>query len=505
MSRRTQRALAISATLLTGGVLTAIPAHAISGGTVVPSGTSGYLARITTPTKACSAALIDPQWVITSGSCLTASATGAPTENATVSVGAVDVSTGAGTNAKVVKVIGRSDRDVALAKLEKPTTGIAPVALATTAPTSGETLQLAGFGRTATEWVPARPSVASFSVSAVNATEVSVTSANGSDTCLGDAGGPALRTVGDKVEVVAVNSRSWQHGCLAVTETREGGTEARVDDLAGWVRQNTVPAPVTCPNGATVWDARSDGSMWRYVHRDPANGTISWDIPTAALGTGWTGRQIAGKGGVIWDVHRNLGAGDSVPSGVLRRWTWSTENGWGGGNGVGGGWEKFLTTEYQNRVTVDQAGRIYAVDQQGQLKVYVWNDATSTWVDGNGQLIDTGWGKFDSITAAGDGVLYARTPAGNLYRFVYDFGSGKWTQRDKSAGVGWNMFTEIFSPGADILYGRGASLSGNPTLLWYRYSPNTDTWSANGAGTPVGYGWNTDIHVTAAPDSCRFA
>lgn len=67
------------------------------------------------------------------------------------------------------------------------------------------------------------------------------------------------------------------------------------------------------------------------------------------------------------------------------------------------------------------------------------------------------------------------------------------------------MFTEIFSPGADILYGRGASLSGNPTLLWYRYSPNTDTWSANGAGTPVGYGWNTDIHVTAAPDSCRFA
>lgn len=505
MPRRTRSILALSATLVTGGVLTAAPAHAISGGTVVPSGTSGYLARIATPTKACSAALIDPSWVITSATCLTASATGAPTENATVSVGAVDVSTGAGTNAKVVKVIGRTDRDVALAKLDKPATGIAPVALATTAPVSGESLQLAGFGRTATEWVPARPSVATFSVSSVNATEVSVTSANGSDTCLGDAGGPALRTVGDKVEVVAINSRSWQHGCLAVTETREGGTEARVDDLADWVRQNTVPAPVTCPNGATVWDARSDGSMWRYVHRDPANGAISWDVPTKAIGTGWTGRQIAGKGGVLWDVHRNLGAGDSVPSGVLRRWTWSAANGWGGGNGVGGGWEKFLTPEYQNRVTVDQAGRILAVDQLGQLKAYVWNDATNTWVDGNGQLIDTGWGKFDSITAAGDGVLYARTPAGNLYRFVYDFGSGKWTQRDKSAGVGWNMFTEIFSPGADILYGRGASLSGNPTLLWYRYSPNTDTWSANGAGTPVGYGWNTDIHVTAAPDSCRFA
>ncbi|MBB1156759.1 tachylectin-related carbohydrate-binding protein [Amycolatopsis dendrobii] len=509
MSRRTQRALAISATLLTGGVLTAIPAHAISGGTVVPSGTSGYLARITTPTKACSAALIDPQWVITSGSCLTASATGAPTENATVSVGAVDVSTGAGTNAKVVKVIGRSDRDVALAKLEKPTTGIAPVALATTAPTSGETLQLAGFGRTATEWVPARPSVASFSVSAVNATEVSVTSANGSDTCLGDAGGPALRTVGDKVEVVAVNSRSWQHGCLAVTETREGGTEARVDDLADWVRQNTVPTPVSCPNGAVVWDDMADGTLWRHIHNGPVNGTASWTEPTKSSGNGWFGRPVAGKNGAMWDVHRSYGAGDPYGDGVLKLWKWDGAN-LTGGKAVGDGWARYLTPEFKNRITVDQSGRIFMVNDQGELRAYLWDDTAGKWVDGNGQLVDTGWTKYDSITAAGDGVLYARTPNGNLYRFQYDFGAAKWTQREKLVGTGWNIFSGIFSPGADILYGRGAWGPGpwdgkdGPVLRWYRYSANTDTWLPVGtSGTSVGSGWNTDLHATAAPDSCR--
>ncbi|WP_406640044.1 tachylectin-related carbohydrate-binding protein [Amycolatopsis sp. WGS_07] len=511
MPRKTRGILILSVTLATGGMLAATPAHAVSGGTTVPAGTSGYLARIATPTKACSAALIDPSWVITSASCLTPTDTGAPTENATVSVGAVDVSTGAGFTAKATRVVTRTDRDVAVAKLEKPAAGITPVALATTAPASGDTLQLAGFGRTATEWVPARPSIAPFTVSSVNATEVAVTSASGSDTCLGDAGGPALRTVGDKVEVVAVNSRSWQHGCLAVTETREGSTEARVDDLADWVRQNTVPAPVSCPNGAAVWDARSDGTFWRYVHRDPANGGAGWVEPTKALGTGWTGRQVAGKDGVIWDVHRNLGAGDNYASGTLRLWTWNATSGWGGGNQVGDGWARYLTPEYQNRITVDSAGRILMIDDQGQLRVYIWDTATKWWVNGVGQVIDTGWGKFNSITAAGDGVIYARTPAGNLYRFVYDFGSGKWTQRDKSAGVGWNYFSEMFSPGADILYGRGANGPSpydgkiGPVLMWYRYSPNTDSWSANGAGTPVGSGWNTDLHVTAAPDSCKFA
>ncbi|GAA1029880.1 MULTISPECIES: tachylectin-related carbohydrate-binding protein [Amycolatopsis] len=111
-------------------------------------------------------------------------------------------------------------------------------------------------------------------------------------------------------------------------------------------------------------------------------------------------------------------------------------------------------------------------------------------------------------------MLYARTPDGNLYRFQYDFASARWVQRDKLVGTGWQLFSEIFSPGADILYGRGSyghsPFDGQvgPVLRWYRYSANTDSWApsaADGGGVPVGSGWNTEIHVAAAPDSCQLA
>ncbi|WP_051792022.1 tachylectin-related carbohydrate-binding protein [Amycolatopsis jejuensis] len=492
-----RRILALSGVLLTGGVLVASPAHAVSGGTASPA---GYLARITTPTKACSAALIDPSWVITAATCLAATDTGAPTENPTVD-------NGAGFTTKLTKVIRRSDRDVALAKLEKPANGVATVPVSGTAPKNGDTLQLAGFGRTATEWVPARPSVAAFTVASVSATEVSVTGS--ADTCLGDAGGPALRQVGDHVELVAINSRSWQHGCLAVTETREGSTDARTDDLTGWIRQNTVPTPVSCPQGAVIWDDMADGTLWRHLHRDPVGGTPSWTEPTTSSGTGWFGRPIAGKDGVLWDVHRKYDANDPFGDGILKRWKWDGTQ-LTGGNQVGNGWERYLTPEFRNRITVDQAGRIFMINDQAELRVFIWDDAAGWWVNGVGQVLDTGWTKFDSITAAGDGVLFARTPNGDLYRFQYDFGTGKWTQRDKQVGTGWQMFSGIFSPGADILYGRGSTGPSpwggqdGPILRWYRYSANTGSWLPVGSnGTSVGSGWNTDLHATAAPDSCR--
>ncbi|QKV79121.1 tachylectin-related carbohydrate-binding protein [Amycolatopsis sp. Hca4] len=511
-TRARTRFAALSATLLACGLLTAAPAEAISGGTVVPVGTHPFLARIATPTKSCSGALIDPSWVLTSATCLTATGTGAPSEAATVLVGDVDLGTGAGFGAKLTKVVRRTDRDVVLAKLEKPATGIAPVALSTTAPQAGDTLQVAGFGRTATEWVPARPRVAPFTVSAVTGSTVSVSAADGTDACKGDAGGPAFRLSGGTAQLVALSSASWQHGCLDVTETRSGGTEARVDDLGDWIRKQIVPTPVSCPAGAPIWAARTDGGLWRYVHLGPADGAVSWSQPGSAIGSGWTGRVLAGKGGVIWDIHRNNSASDPYPNGSLKRWVYSTSSGWSGGGQVGSGWTRYLTAEYANRITVDEKNRIFMIDDQGQLKFYLWDDATGWWVDGAGAVLDTGWSRFDSITAAGDGVLYARKPGGELFRFKYDFAASAWTQRDKPVGVGWQMFSEIFSPGGDILYGRGSTGTSpfngqtGPVLRWYRYSDNTDTWAPSGPdrmGVTIGSGWNTEIHVTAAPDSCK--
>ncbi|MGW3993455.1 tachylectin-related carbohydrate-binding protein [Amycolatopsis sp. NPDC004772] len=508
------RLTALSVTLLAGGLLTATPAEALSGGTVVPVGTHPFLARIATPTKSCSGALIDPSWILTSATCLTAGGAGAPTEAATVVVGDVDLGTGAGFTAKLTKVVRRTDRDVVLAKLEKPATGVQPIALGTTAPQAGDTLQVAGFGRTATEWVPARPRVAPFTVSGVNGATVTVSSADGTDACKGDAGGPAFRLAGGTAQLVALSSTSWQHGCLDVTETRSGGTETRVDDLAGWIRDTTVPTPVSCPEGAAIWTARADGSLWRYVHLGPADGAVSWSQPSSAIGWGWDGRTLAGKGGVIWDIHRNHGSGDQFASGALKRWTYSTVTGWSGGGQVGNGWDRYLTDEYRRRITVDEKNRIFMVDDQGRLKYYLWNDATGTWVNGAGDVLDTGWSRFDSITAAGDGVLYARKPSGEMFRFEYDFTASAWADKDRAVGVGWQMFSEVFSPGGDVLYGRGSTGTSpfdgqtGPVLRWYRYSANTETWAPSGPdhmGVTIGSGWNTEIHVTAAPDSCKLA
>lgn len=507
-------ASAVAALLVTTAVCTAAPASAISGGTAVPLGSHPYLARVSTATKACSGVLVDPSWILTSATCLTPDDLGKPTEPATIAVGDVDVSTGAGKSAKVAKVVRRADRDVVLAKLDVPATGVALATVSGTAPQPGETLQLAGFGRTATEWVPARPRIAPLAVVSSTGSTVVTKSADGADTCLGDAGGPALRIAGQKAEVVALHSASWQHGCLNVTETRQGSYETRVDDLGDWIRQHVVPTPVSCPGGAVVWGARADATLWRYTHHDPVGGTLNWTVPSTDVGQGWDGRTIAGKAGTIWDIHRNHGAGDPFGTGILKRWTYSPATGWSGNKEVGNGWERYLTPEYRNRITVDEQGRIFMIDDQARLKVYVWNDATNTWVNGSGDVVDTGWGGFDSITAAGDGVLYARKPNGDLFRFKYDFATAKWTQRTKPSGVGWQMFSEIFSPGADILYGRGSygkdPWSGQPApvLRWYRFSDNTDTWAPSGpdgAGVTVGSGWNTEIHVTAAPDSCKLA
>jgi hypothetical protein len=40
--------------------------------------------------------------------------------------------------------------------------------------------------------------------------------------------------------VAAVVSTSWQHGCLTETETRQGTTATRVDDLSGWIRSQAI-------------------------------------------------------------------------------------------------------------------------------------------------------------------------------------------------------------------------------------------------------------------------
>ncbi|MEV6236294.1 tachylectin-related carbohydrate-binding protein [Lentzea sp. NPDC051838] len=504
VSRKVTVAAAVAAVALAG-----VPvAQALSGGTVVPDGSYEFLARLTAGDKGCSGALVAPGYVLTAASCLPQTA-----GDVKVVVGKVNLATGTGFATTARRIVRHTDRDVALVKLATKTDGITPLALSGTTLAQNESLKSAGFGRTATEWVPDRPRVSTFTAGALTTTEASLTGEK--DTCKGDAGGPVFREVNGTPQVVAVNSRSWQNGCLLVNETRKGSTGTRVDDLTAWITKQITPTPVDC-KPAAIWSVRQNGDLFRYQHHDAKDGGLSWS-GGGQVGNGWLGRMLAGTDNVVWDFHKKIDANDPHDDGVLKRWVWNPNatnpntGFWSGGNAVGSGWERYFTPEYKNRITVDSVGRIFMIDDKGQLKYYVWDTVRGTWVNGGGEVVESGWERFDSITAAGDGVLYARKPSGELFRFEYDVARKSWADKEKPAGAGWSMFSEIFSPGGDVLYGRGAVGQGPwgegtvPVLRWYAHQDNTDTWAPgaqDGTGKSVGTGWDTERNVAAQPNAC---
>ncbi|MET9626628.1 discoidin domain-containing protein [Lentzea sp. NPDC006480] len=265
MSLQDRRVVALAATALASGLLVTGSAQAASGGTPVPDGTYQFVAKVEIEGRACTGALIDPQWVITARSCFPENAqrAGAPAKPTTVTIGRTNLAGTAGRVAKVTTLVPRTDRNVVLARLDTIINDIAPIPVSTTAPSTGETLRVAAYGRTATEWVPDRLAVTEFTAGAAADTTLALSNSAGADTCKGDAGGPAFRETAGRVELVAINSTSWQHGCLGVTETRQGSTESRVDDLTGWIgqlgqananlAQNRVVTASSSYGGSATW------------------------------------------------------------------------------------------------------------------------------------------------------------------------------------------------------------------------------------------------------------
>ncbi|MER6401907.1 S1 family peptidase [Kitasatospora sp. NPDC001603] len=221
---------AVTAASLTGALLTGGPAPAVSGDTS-PADSYAFTAKldIGDGKRACTGALVDPFWVVTAASCFaddpahpTTVPAGPPALRTTVTVGRTDPTTGQVRD--IVELAPRTDRDLVLARLATPVTDITPVAVATAAPTAGEDLRVTGYGRTRTEWVPDKLHSALFTVGGVDPTGLAITAKAPADAtvCKGDTGGPALRQVGDHYELAALNSRSWQNGCLVLKSPSSG-------------------------------------------------------------------------------------------------------------------------------------------------------------------------------------------------------------------------------------------------------------------------------------------
>ncbi|HEX8632012.1 MAG TPA: trypsin-like serine protease [Catenuloplanes sp.] len=226
---------ALLAATIGGGFVAPAPAQAIAGGSPIQQGSYQFLAKLNIgedPTaRACSGALVQLNWVLTAKSCLAEGdkpvATGVPGRVIRATIGRE--------SRAVLYVVPHADRNLALVRLDRDVP-VAPVQFARSEPVVGEVVRAAGYGRTATEWVPDNPHAATFHVDEVNATTLTMSGNPATASiCKGDAGGPTLREQGGRVELLAIHASSTQQGCLGEAEGRSRATDARVDDVSAWV------------------------------------------------------------------------------------------------------------------------------------------------------------------------------------------------------------------------------------------------------------------------------
>ncbi|GAA2723149.1 MULTISPECIES: S1 family peptidase [Streptomyces] len=264
-------------------MLTAAPANAVVGD-VAKSGTYAFTAKLDIGggKRSCTAALVEKQWLVTATSCFADDsaqggkvAPGAPKLKTTATIGRTDLSDGAGQVQDVVELVPREDRDLVMARLAKPVTGVTPAEIGFKPLAQGEELRVVGYGRTKDEWVPDKLHSAKFTVGALRdgAVELAGASAEAA-VCKGDTGGPAFREVGGRYELVGVNSASWQGGCFGnEDETRKGAVEARVDDIAGWVQ--SVSSRTLLPRSNWKYAAHTASG---YFTGDSHNGKRRMDL-----------------------------------------------------------------------------------------------------------------------------------------------------------------------------------------------------------------------------------
>lgn len=260
--RRRSRRLVVSlvattCALLMGGVLLAPPANAIADGQDVPDGMFTFSAALSMPVitrpdgstyaSACSGALIAATWVITAGHCLHDGArnriSGPPRYEVRVTVGQATLSGTGGQTRQVVEVRQSPSADVALIRLDQPTTGITPVVLARFKPRVGQVLRITGWGSVdAVADLSHRPDRLQTGLVEISSVSKTVVLVNGlaphptTSACPYDSGAPYFRDLGTSVVLVAteVTGPDCPHS--------QNETTARIDTIAAWI-SNQISNP----------------------------------------------------------------------------------------------------------------------------------------------------------------------------------------------------------------------------------------------------------------------
>lgn len=380
-SRSTWATALLTATV-SAGTLMGAPAQAMDGDAAT-IGTYTFTAKIDIGgERSCSGTLINNQWMITASSCFvdnpaqpTSLVAGAPALKSTATIGRTDLTGTAGQVREITELIPRTDRDLVLAKLASPVSGPSFLHPATAAPTAGEALKSAGYGRTKDTWVPDTLHTGALTVGSVQATSVGI---DGTPICKGDTGSPVFRQVNGRPELAAIASNSWQGGCLGSDETRTGAVASRVDDIRAWITENTAST-------LNVWNLQMLTKTSTGLYHSMRNSNGDW--------TGFGNVQNAA--GTIEDIEF---AADAAIKG--KNYVFAV-----GGNGhlyeanrrATGGWEAFrdVTSELGDkpgltRVAVTSTGTGLALIGLADGRVYHAtqdaNEVWSKWGDVSGKL-----------------------------------------------------------------------------------------------------------------------
>lgn len=375
-----------------GGLVGVTPAWAVAGSNS-SNGTYAFVAEVRfgqfgvdAGAHACSGALVNAQWVLTTASCVTPDGgtltAGAPASPTTVVVGRPDLSGTGGASLSVVQVVPRPDRDLALLRLAATTT-VTPVSIATTAPAAGQAWHLAGYGRTHGEWVPNQQHQADFAVQSTSGATASLTPAGDAALCKGDAGAPALVDTGNgAVALAAVAAGASQGGCDgAGSNDGHDATATRVDDIADWIAQTATDG---LPGTAAQWAGARLMASGDYTGHGRSDLIVVWTdgkvslFPSDGVG-GFQAERVLAAANDRWKTARLITGGDFDGGNLfdlLVVWNNGTASNFVDVSTAGLGTEKAMTAPAgasMSWATQISAGRFGSSSYVTDL-VVLWND-----------------------------------------------------------------------------------------------------------------------------------
>jgi len=251
------RAVTTMVAVLTVGAFGVAPAAAIANGVAAQEGQFPFAVQLrmdditrsdgTTYDSACSGVLISPTWIMTAGHCFhdgDRNRVGdAPRYATTARLGTVSSTDATVGVTRTVQWVEQSGvNDIAVARLDAPVDGIAPLDLSSQAPRMGQILAFAGWGATSSAGGPSDQLFwGEVKVSAVKTVDVLVKGywpAPTTTACPYDSGAPYFATpTGANPVLVSVESSG--PNC----PHRLHETTARVDVVAGWVSSVVTDLP----------------------------------------------------------------------------------------------------------------------------------------------------------------------------------------------------------------------------------------------------------------------